>query len=149
MRQSSIKVIILLQVFLYLLGGHATAHGLAWCIGTDGHAHVATSAGCVTEQDELSCSAALFCASAPDETGSDVHSGVECRHLPVTYPHATSVAAAQKVESGSVIAIVSAVFDPALRCLPAAIYLQTPFLASVELPRPVALASLRTIVLVI
>lgn len=149
MRQTSIKIIILLQVFLYLLGGHATAHGLAWCISANGHAHVATAAGCETEQHELSCSSAGFCISASNETGHAPHSGVECRHLPVTSPHATSVVSAQKVEAGSVVAIIPAVFDPTLRCLTAAVYQQTPFPASVELPRIVALVSLRTIVLVI
>lgn len=149
MRQSSIKIIILLQVFLYLLGGHATAHGLAWCISADGHAHVATAAGCMTEQDERSCATADFFISTSGEVGRAAHSGVECRHLPVTSPHATSVVSAQKVETGSVVALIPAVFAPTLRCLTAAVYQQTPFLASVELPRIVALVSLRTIILVI
>lgn len=149
MRQSSIKIIILLQVFLYLLGGHATAHGLAWCISADGHAHVATAAGCMTVQDERSCATADFCISTAAEAGRAAHTGVECRHLPVTSPHATSVVSAQKVAAGSVVAIITALFDPTLRCLTAADYLQTPFPASIELPRAVALVSLRTIVLVI
>ena len=149
MRLSSIKIIILLQFFLYLFGGHATAHGLSWCISADGHAHVATAAGCATEQDERTCATAGFCVSASDETVRATHSGEECRHLPVTFPHATSVASAQKVESGSVLAIIPAGSDPTLRCLAAAVCLQTPFPVSVELPRTVALVSLRTIVLVI
>lgn len=149
MRQSSTKIIILLQLFLYLLGGHATAHGLAWCISADGHAHVASAAGCVSEQDELACATAGYCVSAPDEIGSPAHAGTECRHLPVTSPHANSVASAQKVESGSIVAIAPAISPPALRYRSAAVYRQTAFPAAVELPRPLALVSLRTIVLLI
>jgi hypothetical protein len=139
MRQSSIKIIILLQVFLYLLGGHATAHGLAWCLSADGHAHVAISADCVPGlegQKEFSC-------------GATSHTGVECRHLPVTSPHATSVVSAQIVESASVVTVITAVFDPTLRRLTAAVNLQIPFTTSVELPRNLALVALRAIVLII
>lgn len=149
MRQSSIKIIIFLQVFLYLLGGHATAHGLAWCLSTDGHTHVATAAGCMTGPNERSSAATDFCLSSEGEAGKAAHTGVECRHLPVTAPHAASVVSAQKVAAGSVVAIIPAGFNPTLRCLTAAVYLQTPLPVSVELPRTVALVSLRTIVLVV
>ncbi|MDZ4183990.1 MAG: hypothetical protein U1D97_03295 [Desulfuromonadales bacterium] len=149
MRQSSIKIIIFLQVFLYLLGGHATAHGLAWCLSDDGHTHVATAAGCMTGPNERSCAATDFCLSSEGEAGKSSHTGVECRHLPVTAPHAASVASAQKFAPGSVVAIISAIFDPTLRCLTTTVYLQTLFPSSVELPRTVALVSLRTIVLVV
>ncbi len=139
MRQSSMKIIILLQVFFYLLGGNATAHGLVWCLSADGHAHVAISADCVTEADiqgELSCAATA-------------HTGVECRHFPITSAHASSVASAEKVASDKVVAIKPTDFDTTLRCLAASVYLQTPFPAFVELPRAVALVALRSIVLVI
>lgn len=149
MRQSSIKIVILLQVVLYLLGGHATAHGLAWCISADGHAHVATAAGCMTGKNELSCAAADFCLSPADEAGRAAHPGVECRHLPVTSPHATSGVSLQKAAAGSVVAIIPAVFDSTWRWLTTTVYQQTPFPSSVELPRAVALVSLRTIILVI
>lgn len=149
MRQSSIKIIILLQVFLYLLGGHATAHGLAWCLSADGHAHVETAAGCLTGPDGRSSASVDFCLSAVDEASRAAHSGVECRHLPVTAPHASNNVSAQKVAAVSVAAIIPARFDPTLRCLTAAVYQQTPFPSFVKLPPNVALVSLRTIVLVI
>ncbi|PKN13422.1 MAG: hypothetical protein CVU69_01735 [Deltaproteobacteria bacterium HGW-Deltaproteobacteria-4] len=139
MRQSSMKIIILLQVFFYLLGGNATTNGLAWCLSADGHAHVVISADCVTEpkvQGELSCT-------------TTAHTGVECRHFPITSPHASSVASAEKVESDKVVTIKPPGFDTTLRCLAASVYLQTPFPAFVELPRAVALDALRSIVLVI
>lgn len=149
MRQSSIKIIIFLQLALYLIGGHAAAHGLAWCISAEGHAHVATAAGCVTGEDDLSCTTAGSCLTPSEETATESCSDAECRHLPVTSPHSTGVASAHKVETGSVVAILPAVSAPTLRGFAAAIYQQSPFPVFVDLPRPVALVSLRTIVLVI
>lgn len=149
MRRLTIKFFILFQVALYLTGGHATAHGLAWCISDEGRAHVATAAGCMTEQKELPCSTASFCIDSPSEAGAGSHSGTECRHLPVTSPHANGLSPSQRVESAGIIAIIPPPFNAELQHFIAPLPLLSPFSTAVELPRPVALVSLRTIVLLL
>lgn len=149
MRITSLKLFILLQVALYLIGGHATAHGLAWCISSEGHAHVATAAGCASEPNELSCTTSGSCISSADEDVAESHSGSECRHLPVTSPHSSSFASAQRVSMGSAVAILPTPSFPILPGFAAADDRQGLLPVSPELPRPVALTALRTIVLLI
>ncbi len=141
MPRLSCKFAIGLLVVFYLLGGHASAHGLAWCLGADGHAHVETG-DCATEPSPAVAGPCLdFFGVDPD--GS--HSGAECRHLPVAAPHAPGVAQAPRDAAGKTISVLPL---PSSALQPATDLSRRPCSPPpVELPPTVAQVALRSIVL--
>lgn len=80
--------IIILLAF-YLMGSHAGAHGLAWCIGAEGHAHLEMStSACDSSALQPSCGTADACVASAQANSPHSPHPAECRHLPVNSLHA-------------------------------------------------------------
>jgi hypothetical protein len=96
MKHAWSKNLIWLLLAFYLLGGHAGAHGLAWCLGADGHGHLERSAAaCASSAQKPSCGPADACARPALARASHHHSAPECRHQPVTEDQAAFVPGSQ------------------------------------------------------
>lgn len=95
MRHSLLRTVASVLVVFYLFGGHASVHGLSWCLATDDHAHLEQVTGhCATPALTSSCSAEDACAAAMptnvEPAESDHEERSDCHHLPVTTPHQSS-----------------------------------------------------------
>lgn len=92
MKPSRLRILAQLLLVFYLLGGHAAAHGLSWCLEGN-HSHLEQETGqCASPEATSSCSEESMCVSAalvnPGDDGQERRT--ECRHLPTTSPHQSS-----------------------------------------------------------
>jgi hypothetical protein len=138
---------IIILLALYLLGTHAGAHGLAWCLGAEGHAHLEMSpTACDAKALQPPCGTAETCVSSaqPHSPLSPHHA--ECQHLPVSSLHAPLVQKTLKAHQYSTQDSSPTALPPLWRPQVAADrnYFRSPALS---LPPSQSLAALRTVVL--
>ena len=151
MKPSRLRILAQLLLVFYLLGGHAAAHGLSWCLAEDDHSHLEQVSGqCVSPAVTSSCSEEASCDSvAFVNKGADSHEQrTECRHLPTTSPHQSSFT--QRIDRANDNSVPS--LDPSSGStplyLPASVTTLAPLRhATAHLPPLQALTALRTIVL--
>lgn len=93
-----------LLLLLYLLGGHAAAHGLSWCLDADEGAHLELSLGPCGDR-VVSSRAAVVGVCATEASGEACRAGssgaAECRHLPLTTPHRNVFGQSQLPDNGA------------------------------------------------
>lgn len=149
MRKKPFRQVLAIVILLafYLLGSHAGAHGLAWCLGAEGHAHLErSSSGCDASVLQSPCGTADACvASAQAHSPFSPHH-TECRHLPVSSLHAPLVQKTLKAHQYSPQNAPPAALPPLWR-LPIAADLNVFRSPASALPATQALAALRTVVL--
>jgi hypothetical protein len=118
MKPSRLRYLTPLLLVCYLLGGHAAAHGLSWCLAADDHAHLEQVGGACADTDvKASCAAEATCAPVafgvdPQEHGRQS----DCHHLPVTSPHHSS--AKQRLARADGDTATTAIIAPTIPALP-------------------------------
>ena len=133
----------------YLLGSHAGAHGLAWCLGAEGHAHLEMSpSACDSSALQQPCGTADACVAAALAHSPHAPHPAECRHLPVSSLHAPLVQKTLKAHQYSPQDSPPTALPPLWRPQVAADRNYFPSPAS-SLPPSQALVALRTIALLI
>jgi hypothetical protein len=131
----------------YLLGSHAGAHGLAWCLGAEGHAHlVKAAAACHTSTLHQPCGSANFCAASALAQPPLAPQQSECQHLPVNSLHAPLAQNILKADKLSPPDATPAGLPPLWRQQVATRRTVVPSLAA-SLPPTQSLAALRSVVL--
>lgn len=131
----------------YLLGSHAGAHGLAWCLGAGGHTHLERlPSSCDSGARLESCETADVCVVST--FGHPPHSShqAECRHLPVSSLHSPLAQIVLKSGLGSPSDAPPAWLQPSLRLQTTVDLFAIHQLPKVPPPTQ-ALAALRTVVL--
>jgi len=131
----------------YLLGSHAGAHGLAWCLGAEGHAHLEMSPSvCDSSSLQQPCGTAEACVTSARAHSPLSPHPTECRHLPVSSLHAPLVQKTLKTHHYSPQEPTPASLPPHLRLhvAPGRDFFRS---SSSALPPFQALAALRTVVL--
>ena len=140
-------IAIILLLAFYLLGSHAGAHGLAWCLGAEGHAHLEMSpSACDSSALQQPCGTAEACVASPLSHSPLSPHHAECRHLPVSSLHAPIVQKTLKAHHYSPQDSTLASLPPLWRLQDAAgrNFFRPP---ASSLPPSQALAALRTVVL--